>query len=167
MQKCQNLCKCNRAYELTGARWASRLGLALGTGSDAETDEPWALLASFISFFHETYVVSPRRSSTLSNFRSAAANNFGEVLDDSPSVAALCSPMEWLGRVRGRVCGETPRSEKTRLWRKNQIRSQVWCCEPRLLTLKVVLSFRLEPNWQKKKIDSVYYPVEVINRLVD
>ena len=69
----------------------SRLGLALGGGSRPESDEPipLLLLASFISFFQETYVVSPCLSSTFSNFRSPAVNSFGEEgFDDSPGVEA-------------------------------------------------------------------------------
>ena len=69
----------------------SRLGLALGGGSRPESDEPipLLLLASFISFFQETYVVSPCLRSTFSIFRSPAVNSFGEEgFDDSPGVEA-------------------------------------------------------------------------------
>lgn len=68
-----------------------RLGLELGGGSRPESDEPipLLLLASFISFFQETYVVSPSLSSTFSNFRSPAVNSFGEEgFDDSAGVEA-------------------------------------------------------------------------------
>lgn len=68
-----------------------RLGLELGGGSRPESEEPipLLLLASFISFFQETYVVSPCLSSTFSNFRSPAVNSFGEEgFDDSPGVEA-------------------------------------------------------------------------------
>ena len=72
---------------LTGARRDSRAGWALAGGSGAEVEaDPLTLLASFKSFFQETMVVSPGRSSTVNICRSPAFTNDDEALDadDSP-----------------------------------------------------------------------------------
>jgi hypothetical protein len=76
---------CIRCKGLTGARRDSRAGRtsAGGSGTEVEAD-PLTLLASFRSFFHETMVVSPGRSSTVNICRSPALTNDEEALDDSP-----------------------------------------------------------------------------------
>lgn len=119
----------------------TRLGLALGGGG---SDEPSPFLASsFISFFHETYVVSPCLSSTLSNFRSPAVKTFGEGFDDSPggvepsSVVAVAfggSSIWWfgsgseLGRVGDpdrRRREENQERKKIGLWRESRERLEL------------------------------------------
>ena len=59
--------------------------MAGGSGAEVEAD-PLTLLASFRSFFQETMVVSPGRSSTVNICRSPAFTNDDEALDadDSP-----------------------------------------------------------------------------------
>lgn len=57
------------------------LGLAGGSGTVLS---PLTLLASLTSFFHETMVVSPGRSSTVNIFRSPDFSNEEEALDVSP-----------------------------------------------------------------------------------
>lgn len=47
-------------------------------------EAPLTLLASFMSFFHETMVVSPGRRSTVNICRSPDLTNDDEALDESP-----------------------------------------------------------------------------------
>lgn len=78
---------------LTGAIRDSRLGWALAGGSGAVVGGcPLTLLVSLMSFFHETMVVSPGRSSTVNICRSPALRNVEEALDDSPP--PFCSSIE-------------------------------------------------------------------------
>jgi len=72
---------------LTGAIRDSRLGWALtGGGSGAAgADLLLTLLASFISFFHDTNVVSPGRSSTVNICLSPNFTYDGVTLDEDDS----------------------------------------------------------------------------------
>lgn len=77
----------------------SGLGRGMSCGPDDEAEDPTflALLASFTSFFQETYVVSPGRSSTVNTWRSRDFINDEVGRDDdsppppSPAVALLSS----------------------------------------------------------------------------
>lgn len=89
-----------RLEGLTGARRDSRLGWALaGGGSGAGVDPPFTLLASFMSFFHDTNVVSPGRSSTVNICLSPNFTYDGFTLDDDsppPPPPLLPSSIETL-----------------------------------------------------------------------
>lgn len=72
---------------LTGAILDSSAGLTLRLGSGAEVDTLLTLLASFTSFFHDTMVVSPGRSSTVNICRSPLFKNDDGGLDESTAAA--------------------------------------------------------------------------------
>lgn len=72
---------------LTGANLDSSAGFTLECCSGAEADPLLTLLASFTSFFHDTMVVSPGRSSTVNIWRSPFFTNDDGGLDESPAPA--------------------------------------------------------------------------------
>lgn len=79
------------------------VGAAVG-GAATEADPLLTLLASLRSFFHDTIVVSPGRSSTVNICRSPDLTKEGITLgEDSPPPAFSSTSMEQYGSVTSRV----------------------------------------------------------------